>query len=254
MLEIIQLPVLTDNYIYVIHEPESKETAVIDPAVAQPVLDLLKDKGWTLNTIFNTHHHSDHTGANVELKAKTQCQIFGFGEDRARIPALDTELKHDDEIKLGHQRVKVIATPGHTTGHIVYFFADHPALFCGDTLFSMGCGRLFEGTAQQMWHSLQQIKNLPPNTQIYCAHEYTQANARFALTLEPDNQALIKRAGEVDQLRIANQPTIPSMLKHELATNPFLREDSLAIQASVGMSGKPAVDVFRKIRALKDSF
>lgn len=254
MLEIIQFPVLMDNYIYVIHEPESKETAVIDPAVSQPVLDLLHQKGWTLHSIFNTHHHSDHIGANAELKEKTQCQIFGFGEDRERITGLNYALQHGDEIKLGHHVVKVIATPGHTSGHIVYYIADEHALFCGDTLFSMGCGRLFEGTAEQMWHSLQHIKNLPPQTRIYCAHEYTQANGRFALTLEPNNQALIERVREVGLLRKNGLPTVPSLLEQELATNPFLREDSLAIQQSVGRVGEPVVDVFARVRKLKDKF
>ena len=254
MLAIIQLPVLTDNYIYVIHDPESKQTAVVDPAVAQPVLDLLNRKGWQLNTIFNTHHHSDHIGANRELKEKTQCQVFGFGEDRERIIGLDVALKHCDEIKLGNYIVQVIATPGHTSGHIVYYIPEAQALFCGDTLFSMGCGRLFEGTAEQMWHSLHQIKKLPAQTRVYCAHEYTQANGRFALTLEPNNQLLLERMGAVEQLRQANQPTVPSLLEQELVTNPFLREDSLEIQYSVDRVGRSAIEVFAKIRELKDVF
>lgn len=254
MLEIIQLPVLTDNYIYIIHEPNSKETAVVDPAIAEPVLDLLNSKGWELNYILNTHHHSDHVGANLELKNQTGCQIIGFGQDQQRIPGIDIKLKQGDEIKLGNQIAKVIETPGHTLGHIVYYFADSNALFCGDTIFSMGCGRLFEGTAEQMWHSLQLLKNLPNRTKIYCAHEYTQANSRFALTLEPDNKQLIKRIAEVNSLREDNKSTIPSSIEQELLTNPFLREDSLALQQSIDMTSQPAVEVFRKIRQLKDNF
>jgi len=254
MLEIIQLPVLTDNYIYIIHEPNSKETAVVDPAIAEPVLDLLNSKGWELNYILNTHHHSDHVGANLELKNQTGCQIIGFGQDQQRIPGIDIKLKQGDEIKLGNQIAKVIETPGHTLGHIVYYFADSNALFCGDTIFSMGCGRLFEGTAEQMWHSLQLLKNLPKRTKIYCAHEYTQANSQFALTLEPDNKQLIKRIAEVNSLREDNKSTIPSSIEQELLTNPFLREDSLALQQSIDMTSQPAVEVFRKIRQLKDNF
>lgn len=254
MLEIIQLPVLTDNYIYIIHDPDSNETAVIDPAVSQPVLDTLKNRNWSLSYIFNTHHHNDHVGANLELKERTGCQIVGFGEDSKRIPGIDKKLKHGDKIKLGSHVAKVIATPGHTLGHIVYYFANNSILFCGDTLFSMGCGRLFEGTAEQMWHSLQQLKGLPKETKIYCTHEYTQANGLFSLTLEPNNQALINRMQEVDKLRSLHQSTIPSTLDQELATNPFLREDSSVLQESINMVGQPPIEVFRQIRKLKDDF
>ena len=254
MLEIIQLPVLNDNYIYLIHEPVSAETAVVDPAIAQPVLDTLSSKGWTLNYIYNTHHHWDHVGANLELKEKTGCQILASEADYSRIPGIDKGLKQGDEIKLGNQVAKVIDTPGHTLGHIVYHFPDSNALFCGDTLFSMGCGRLFEGTAEQMWHSLQKLKQLPKATQIYCTHEYTQANGKFALSIEPDNQHLQQRILQVKQLRENNKPTVPSTLQQELATNPFLRENSPEIQKSIGMTGQPRVEVFRKIRELKDNF
>ena len=254
MVNIIQLPVLNDNYIYLIHEPVSGETAVVDPAIAQPVLDTLSSKGWTLNYIYNTHHHWDHVGANLELKEKTGCLILASEADHSRIPGIDKGLKQGDEIKLGNQVVKVIETPGHTLGHIVYHFPYSNALFCGDTLFSMGCGRLFEGTAEQMWHSLQQLKQLPKETQIYCTHEYTQANGKFALTIEPDNQHLQQRIQQVKQLRENNKPTVPSSLEQELATNPFLRENSPEIQKSTEMTGQPMVEVFRKIRALKDNF
>jgi hydroxyacylglutathione hydrolase len=193
-------------------------------------------------------------GANLELKEKTNCLILASEADRSRIPGIDKAIKQGDEIQLGNERAKIIATPGHTLGHIVYYFAQSNALFCGDTLFSMGCGRLFEGSAEQMWQSLQQIKQLPKQTQIYCAHEYTQANGKFALTLEPDNQALHKRLKEVRQLRAENKATIPCSIEQELATNPFLREDSRTLQQSINMSGKPAAEVFKKIRELKDNF
>jgi hydroxyacylglutathione hydrolase len=254
MLEIIQLPVLNDNYIYLFHAPVSAETAVVDPAISQPVLDCLNNKGWNLDYIFNTHHHWDHVGANLELKEKTNCLILASEADRSRIPGIDKELKQGDEIQLGNETAKIIATPGHTLGHIVYHFAQSNALFCGDTLFSMGCGRLFEGSAEQMWQSLQQIKKLPKETQIYCAHEYTQANGKFALTIEPDNHALQKRLREVRQLRKENKATIPCSIEEELATNPFLREDSWVLQQSINMTDKPAAEIFKKIRELKDNF
>lgn len=254
MLEIIQIPVLNDNYIYLIHEPISKITAVIDPAIAEPVLEILHDKGWSLNYIFNTHHHWDHVGANSELKQKTNCKIFASATDSSRVPGIDKELKQGDTLKLGEQSIKIIATPGHTLGHIVYHFVENNSLFCGDTLFSMGCGRLFEGTAEQMWQSLQLIKQLPKQTKIYCAHEYTLANGKFALTLEPNNQQLLDRLKQVKKLRSDNKPTIPSTLEQELASNPFLREDSQEIKELINMTDKTAVETFTKIRILKDQF
>jgi len=254
MLKIIQIPVLNDNYIYLIHEPVSKETAVVDPALAEPVLEVLENKGWSLNYIYNTHHHGDHVGGNLELKQKTSCKIFASADDKLRIPGVDKALKHGDKIKLGEHTVNVIATPGHTLGHIVYHFTENNSLFCGDTLFSMGCGRLFEGSAEQMWHSLQLIKQLPKRTLIYCAHEYTQANGEFALTLEPNNQLLLDRLKQVKQLRTDNIATVPSTLEQELATNPFLREDSLEIKSTINMANKTTAEIFKKIRALKDNF
>jgi len=254
MLEIIQLPVLNDNYIYLIHEPISKQTAVVDPAITEPVLETLNNKGWSLNYIFNTHHHSDHVGGNLELKQKTNCEIFASAIDSSRIPGIDKELKHGDKIKLGAQEINIIATPGHTLGHIVYHFPENNSLFCGDTLFSMGCGRLFEGSAEQMWHSLQRIKQLPKETLLYCAHEYTQANGEFALTLEPGNQLLLNRLKQVKQLRADNKATVPSSLEQELASNPFLREDSLEIKNTINITAKTAIDTFREIRKLKDNF
>ncbi|MDP3902377.1 MAG: hydroxyacylglutathione hydrolase [Methylococcaceae bacterium] len=254
MLKIIQIPVLTDNYIYLLHDTASGSTAVVDPALSQPVLDELKHQGWRLDWVLNTHHHSDHVGGNQELKAKTGCQVIAANSDKDRIPGVDKGVDDGDVIKIGQYAAKVLATPGHTSGHIVYYFADAAALFCGDTLFSMGCGRLFEGTAEQMWQSLQKIKALPGYTRIYCAHEYTQANGRFALTVEPENQALQQRMIEVNQLRIENRSTVPSILQQELDTNPFLREDSLALQRQINCEGGTPVSVFTEVRRLKDHF
>jgi len=254
MLKIIQIPVLTDNYIYLLHDTESGSTAVVDPALSQPVLDELKHQGWRLDWVLNTHHHSDHVGGNLELKAKTGCQVIAANSDKDRIPGFDKGVDDGDVIKIGQYAAKVLTTPGHTSGHIVYYFADAAALFCGDTLFAMGCGRLFEGSAEQMWQSLQKIKALPGDTRIYCAHEYTQANGRFALAVEPENQALQQRMIEVNQLRAENRPTVPSILQQELDTNPFLREDSLALQRQINFESEMPVSVFAEVRRLKDHF
>lgn len=254
MLKIIQIPVLTDNYIYLLHDTASGSTAVVDPALSQPVLDELKHQDWRLDWILNTHHHSDHVGGNLELKAKTGCQVIAANSDKDRIPGFDKGVDDGDVIKIGQYAAKVLATPGHTSGHIVYYFADAAALFCGDTLFAMGCGRLFEGSAEQMWQSLQKIKALPRDTRIYCAHEYTQANGRFALTVEPENPVLQQRIIEVNQLRAENRATVPSILQQELATNPFLREDSLSLQRQINREGGTPVTVFAEVRRLKDHF
>jgi hydroxyacylglutathione hydrolase len=254
MLKIIQLPVLTDNYIYLLHDTETGSTAVVDPALSQPVFDTLKQQGWPLNWILNTHHHPDHVGGNLELKARTGCKVIAANADKDRIPGFDQGVEDGDVINIGQYSAKVIATPGHTSGHVVYYFIEAATLFCGDTLFAMGCGRLFEGSAEQMWQSLQKIKALPSNTRIYCAHEYTQTNGLFALTMEPENQALQQRVNEVTELRTRNQPTVPSTLQQELDTNPFLREDSLVLQRQINCEGRSPVAVFAEVRRLKDHF
>ncbi len=253
-MEILQLPVLTDNYIYLIHDALSGDTAVVDPALAGPVLDTLKEKGWRLTHILNTHHHFDHVGGNLQLKEATGCRIYASRSDRQRIPGIDVCLAEGDSIHLGQNQATILETPGHTLGHIVYYFAEQAALFCGDTLFVMGCGRLFEGSAEQMWQSLAKLKQLPAHCKVYCAHEYTQNNGRFALTVDPDNTALQTLMRQIDQERSQNRPTVPSTLKQELATNPFLRADQPDIQNRLNMSGKQPVEVFAKIRSLKDRF
>jgi hydroxyacylglutathione hydrolase len=254
MLTILQLPVLNDNYIYLLHDPVSGDTAVVDPAIAQPVLDVLAKKNWRLSTILNTHHHSDHVGGNLELKQKTGCTIIAPQSDQNRIPGIDRGVSEGDVIMLGDHSANVISTPGHTSGHVVYYFADDNTLFCGDTLFVMGCGRLFEGTAEQMWLSLRKLKALPAVTRVYCAHEYSQANGRFALTVEPDNSQLQQRMTVINKLRKQNLPTVPSTIEQELATNPFFREDSLALQETIKMTTKKPVEIFAEIRRLKDHF
>jgi hydroxyacylglutathione hydrolase len=254
MLDIIQIPVLIDNYIYLLHDDVSGETAVVDPAVAEPVLDVLKQRGWQLTYILNTHHHGDHVGGNVELKRHTGCQVIGAKADSHRIPALDRGVIEGERVKLGGHFAQVMETAGHTSGHIVYYFAADNALFCGDTLFVMGCGRLFEGSAAELWQSLQKLKALPAETRVYCGHEYSQANARFSLSVEPDNLALQQKTMLIQQRRANDLPTVPSTIAEELATNPFFREDSLALRKNLNCPTDTPVKVFTKLRRLKDSF
>ena len=253
-LEIKQIPVLDDNYVYLAHCPETGDTAVVDPAVSEPVFDALNETGWKLTHILNTHHHGDHVGGNMDIKNKTGCTIVGPRADRDRIPGIDVEVGDGDTYTLGASTAKVYDVPGHTRGHIAYWFEDSDALFCGDTLFVMGCGRLFEGTPAQMVSSLSKFSPLPDQTKIYCAHEYTQSNGRFALTVEPENQALIDLMKEVDDKRAKGIPTVPSTLGQERATNPFLRAESPGIQSTLGMVGADVVDVFAEVRHRKDNF
>jgi hydroxyacylglutathione hydrolase len=254
MLEIVTIPVLVDNYIYLVHDPVSQETAAIDPALAEPVLEVLEQKKWRLTAIFNTHHHSDHVGGNLELKQNTGCKIIAAQADWDRIPGIDQGVKEGDVVFIGKNKANVIFTPGHTRAHIVYHFGEDELLFCGDTLFVMGCGRLFEGTAEQLWHSLQKFKALPKATKVYCTHEYTQANGRFAQTIEPENQDLQQRMLTVDYLRSKNNPTVPTTIADEMATNPFFRENSRELQETIGMAEKTPQEIFATIRRMKDSF
>jgi hydroxyacylglutathione hydrolase len=253
-LEIRQIPVLQDNYVYLIREPRQGAVAVVDPAVAPPVIAALRKLGWTLTHILNTHHHGDHTGGNLALKAATGCTIVGPRADAARIPGLDVEVGEGDRLPFGETEAQVFDVPGHTRGHIAYWFADAHALFCGDTLFSLGCGRLFEGTPRQMWESLSKLRRLPDETRVYCGHEYTQANARFALTVDPGNPRLKARAAEVDRRRAQGLSTVPSTMAEERATNPFLRADAEGLRHALNMETADPVAVFAEIRRRKDVF
>ncbi|MFO1417762.1 MAG: hydroxyacylglutathione hydrolase [Methylotetracoccus sp.] len=255
MIDVRRIAVLNDNYVFLVHDAATGDTAAVDPAVAEPVLAELAHRGWRLTHILNTHHHGDHVGGNLALKAATGCRIIGATSDRARIPGIDVGVADGGSVTIGRSTASVLEVPGHTRGHIAYWFADDRALFCGDTLFALGCGRLFEGTAEEMWHSLQRLAALPSDASVYCAHEYTQANGRFALSVEPDNVALLERMRRVDAARARGEPTVPSTLAEELATNPFLRSHSASLRAHVGLSADaPPSRVFAETRRLKDRF
>ncbi len=226
-LEIVRIPVLSDNYVWLVHEPESGETMVVDPAVAQPVLAEAERHGWKISHIWNTHWHPDHTGGNAEIKAATGCTITGPAAEAARIPTLDVQVSEGDTVRLGSVAAKVIDVPAHTAGHIAYHFPIEKVAFVGDTLFAMGCGRLFEGTAAQMYSNMRKLEALDDDTAIYCAHEYTLGNGRFALTVEPGNLDLIERVNEVTAMRERGEATVPTTIALERATNPFMRAGSV---------------------------
>lgn len=249
-----QFPCLSDNYGYLLHDPETGATAAIDTPEVAPILNALEEKGWTLTHILNTHHHFDHAGGNLELKEKTGCTIIGPKGEAQRIPGIDTALGDGDACSFGSREAKVLEVGGHTLGHIAYYFPQDGIAFVGDALFALGCGRIFEGTAEQMWTSLQKLMGLPDETVVYCAHEYTQANARFAATIEPANKALQERIREIDAKRAEGKPTVPTTIGLEKATNPFLRPMSEDVQKTLNLVGAPLVDVFAETRARKDSF
>lgn len=221
MLEIRQFPCLNDNYGFLIRDAHSGNVATIDTPDPEAINAELDAAGWRLTHILNTHHHWDHAGGNLALKEKWNCEIIGPKAEADRIPGIDRAVSEGNIIDLGASHAHVFDTPGHTSGHIIYHFAEDNAAFVGDTIFAMGCGRLFEGTPAQMWASLSKIAVLPPETKLYCAHEYTQANAAFALSVDPDNEALKNRAKIVDALRAVGTPTVPTTVAEELATNPF---------------------------------
>ena len=253
-LEIFQIPCLSDNYGFLIHEPDSGATGTIDTPDAAAINRALQKNGWTLTHILNTHHHFDHVGGNLELKEKWDCVIVGPAADVARIPGIEIAVGDGDEYEFGHLNARVFDVPGHTRGHIAYYFADEHVAFVGDTLFALGCGRLFEGTPRQMWTSLQKLLALPDQTRVYCAHEYTQANARFALTVDPENQDLRRRALEIDDRRAQGLPTVPTSIGLERRTNPFLRPASETLRRTLGMLEASDTEVFAEVRARKDRF
>lgn len=239
-LDVARVPVLSDNYVWLARDTATGRTAVIDPAVAEPVLAAAAARGWTITDIFNTHWHPDHTGGNAAIKAATGAHVTGPAGEAAKIPGLDRAVAEGDTVELGATRFAVFDVPGHTAGHNAYHAAEPGVLFCGDTLFALGCGRLFEGTPDQMFTSLAKLMALPDDTAVYCAHEYTQSNARFALTAEPGNADLAARASAIDAARARGEATVPSTIGLERATNPFTRAASVA--------------EFAARRAAKDSF
>lgn len=240
-LEIARVPVLSDNYVWLVHEPASGETMAVDPAVAAPVLEAADARGWRITQIWNTHWHPDHTGGNAEIKAATGCTITGPAAEAARIPTLDRQVKEGDRVPLGALEAEVLEVPAHTAGHIAYHFASEQVIFVGDTLFAMGCGRLFEGTAEQMFANMQRLSALPPETEVYCAHEYTLSNGRYALAAEPDNDAIAGRMAEVSAARERGESTVPTTIALERATNPFMRSRD-AVQLAERRAAK---DTFR---------
>ncbi|CAK0777782.1 Hydroxyacylglutathione hydrolase [uncultured Gammaproteobacteria bacterium] len=253
-MEIEILPALKDNYIFVLREVGGEAVAVVDPTDATPVHLELERRGLHLTHIFNTHHHGDHIGGNLELIGRYDCEVIGPRSETDRIPDISILVGDEDTVAFGNHTVRVFDTPGHTRGHVCYWFADQGALFTGDTLFALGCGRLFEGTPAQMWSSLLKLRSLPETTQIYCGHEYTLSNLRFALAMEPGNAALVARAEQIYSLRDRDLPTVPSTMAIERETNPFLRVDLPEFQNALGMAGAYPVDVFAEIRRRKDCF
>lgn len=238
MLEIVPVPAFADNYIWLVHDQESRETAVVDPGDAGPTLAEAERRGWTISQVWNTHWHPDHTGGNLAIKAASGATISGPGSEN--IAGRDVPLKEGDKIRLGRHFGRVIEVPGHTLGHLALLFDEDRVAFVGDTLFAMGCGRLFEGTPQQMYASLQRLAELPPDTGLYCAHEYTLANARFAAHAEPGNAAVAERLARVMDMRAGGEITVPTTVAQEHETNPFVRATDWK--------------QFARLRAEKDSF
>lgn len=249
-----QFPCLQDNYGFLAHDPESGETAAIDTPDAARIKAEADAAGWTITQIWNTHHHWDHAGGNAQLKEMTGARIVAPAYDNARIEGIDVEVSDGDTVSLGTRTARVFYTPGHTLGHVIYWFEDDAVAFVGDTLFALGCGRLFEGSPEQMWSSLSRLAALPEKTAVYCAHEYTQANARFALSVEPGHAALNAYAEEVAALRARGQPTVPTTIGREKAANPFLRAADPDLRAALGMTGASDADVFAEVRRRKDNF
>jgi hydroxyacylglutathione hydrolase len=245
-------PCLQDNYGVLLHDADSGATAAIDAPEAAPVEAALAEMGWRLTDILVTHHHADHTGGIAELKARHHCRVVAPNGEAAKIPMVDETVRENDMVKVGSLEARVIETPGHTAGHISYFFPADKLAFVGDTLFSIGCGRVIEGTPEMMWQSLLKLRALPDDTRIFCGHEYTQANVRFAKTIEPANAALLARDKKVEMLRAVRQPTVPSTLGDEKAANPFLRADRPEVAKAVGLAGQPAWKVFAEIRERKN--
>lgn len=253
-LQIEQFSARSDNFGVLIHDPEANLTASIDAPEEQPILDALKRRGWKLTHIFTTHHHSDHIEANLALKQRFAVEIIGPEDEKSKIPGIDRTVSDGDHFQFGNFDVEVISTPGHTAGEVSFYIAAAKVAFTGDTLFSLGCGRLLEGTPATMFKSLQRLIALPGETEIYCGHEYSESNARFALTIDPYNSALKERAKEITALREAGLPTLPTTLLREMATNPFLRWHDTYVRRNLKMEIASDEAVFTEIRKRKDHF
>ena len=251
-IEIIQC--LKDNYAYVIIDENNKKTCVVDPSESKPIINFLEKNNLKQNRILNTHHHYDHVGGNSDLKKKYKAKVVGFKEDYKRIPEIDTKLKDEEIWKEDNFEAKVMHIPGHTLWHICFYFYNDNNLFTGDTLFSLGCGRIFEGTYQQMFSSLEKIKKLPPKTKIYCGHEYTLQNSKFWIKYDKENQNLIKKIKDINEKLKNNKPTIPSTLEDELKNNIFLRSDHENIKTNLNIGSSSSLVTFSKLRDLKDNF
>jgi hydroxyacylglutathione hydrolase len=255
-MKLVQIPLLRDNYGYLIVCQKTNSAAIVDPSESEPVLRRIEQENVTLTAILNTHHHRDHTGGNEGLLAGNKLEVYGHKSDQGRVPGLTRGVEEGDDITVGELRGKVLFIPGHTTGHVAYLFDNN--LFCGDTLFTAGCGRLFEGTAEQMQASLKKLMTLPDETKVYCGHEYTESNLRFAMTLEPKNHKLVSRLERVQALRARGLSTVPSTIEEEKHTNPFLRWESKEIQARLKNRTPDLrldpVSVFAQVRKLKDAF
>jgi hydroxyacylglutathione hydrolase len=245
---------LQDNFGVLVHDTATGATAAIDAPETAPVEAALAATGWKLSDILVTHHHADHTDGIPDLKKRHRCRVVAPASEASGIPLVDETVAEGDTVKVGQLAARVIETPGHTAGHITYWFEAAHLAFAGDTLFSIGCGRVIEGTPAMMWNSLVKLRSLPGETRVFCGHEYTLANIRFAQTIEPDNPALAARAAEAAQQVAERKPTIPTTIDSEKGANPFLRADLPEVAAAVGMAGKPAADVFAEIRARKNRF
>ena len=254
MIKIEIVPVLSDNYVYIIHNEKNSKTAVIDPGDSKPIIKRLKEKHWNLDEIINTHHHYDHTNGNLELKKKWGAKLTAPEEEKNKIKNIDIGVIDDDEIDIAGLKARVIHTPGHTLGHVMFYLKKEKILFAGDTIFSLGCGRVFEGSMKDMFFSLNKIKSLDPETLIYCGHEYTENNLKFALEVDKQNEDLKIFSEKITDLKRSNLPTIPSLLKDELNCNPFLRTDDVNISLYFKNKRNNNLEIFTKLRNLKDKF
>lgn len=253
-LEIVTIPCLSDNYAFLAHDSGNGQTALIDAPEAAPILAALEDRGWTLSHVLLTHHHWDHVEGLAEILAKHPAKVIGAAADAHRLPPLDQQVAEGDSFEVGGEPVEVLDVSGHTVGHIAFYLPQSAVVFTADSLMALGCGRLFEGSPAQMWASLSKLAALPDDTLVCSGHEYTQSNAKFAITVDPENAALKQRIADIDRARAAGEATVPSVLALEKATNPFLRATDPAIQAHLGMENADPVAVFAEIRGRKDRF